>query len=71
MTSKSPVEKHSIQIAESLDDEIGTPMISMGIIEGGIEAAEGPAFCIRRGSVQAVMVVNLASCRSWTSEWSA
>lgn len=70
MTSKSPVEKHSIQITESLDDKIGTPMISMGIIESGIEAAKGLAFCIRRGSAQAVMVVYLSSCCSWTNEWS-
>ena len=69
MTSKSPVEKYSVQITESLNDEIGTPMFSMGIIEGGIEAIKGPAFCVRRGSAQAVMVVYLLSCCSWTDEW--
>ena len=70
MTSKSPVEKYSVQITESLDDKIGTPMISVGIVEGGIEATKGPAFCIRRSSVEAVMVVYLLSCCSWTDEWS-
>ena len=69
MTSKSPIEKYSVQITESLDDKIGTPMTSMGIIEGGIKATKGPAFCIRGSSVQAVMVVYFSSCCSLTDEW--